>query len=96
MRKHVDHLISQLATSPQENSEIISGKAIEAGIILLIDQVAAVIFVKSIKVSDLGTYYSTVKDRNTDLTVENLNFKIHPLSLMALVKKWLLQLKYSK
>ena len=55
MRKHVDHLISQLATSPQENSEIISGKAIEAGIIFLIDQAAAVIFVKSLKVSDLGT-----------------------------------------
>lgn len=26
MRKHVDHLISQLATSPQEDSEIIAGK----------------------------------------------------------------------
>ena len=32
MRKHVDHLISQLATSPQEDSEIIAGKAIETGI----------------------------------------------------------------
>ena len=27
MRKHVDHLISQLATSPQEDSEIIAGNA---------------------------------------------------------------------
>ena len=71
MRKHVDHLISQLATSPQENSEIISGKAIEAGIILLIDQVAAVIFVKSIKVSDMGTFYSMVKDSNADLTIKD-------------------------
>ena len=36
MRKHVDHLISQLATSPQEDSEFIAGKAIETGMILLI------------------------------------------------------------
>ena len=71
MRKHVDHLISQLATSPQENSEIIAGKDIETGMILLIDQVAAVIFVKSIKVSDSDTYYSIVKDSNADLTIEN-------------------------
>ena len=72
MRKHVDHLISQLATSPQENSEIISGKAIEAGIILLIDQVAAVIFVKSIKVSDMGTFYSMVKDSNATVAINDL------------------------
>ena len=48
------------------------------------------IFVKSIKVSDLGTCYSIVKDSNADLTV-----KIET-SKSALVKKLLFQLKYSK